>query len=150
MHDDEDGSTARPAAAHPEVVLARFGREVRTAREARGLSQVRFAQRCGLSVGTVKKRESGRGPQPRLETMVRLADGLDVALVDLVACVDPRTTDQTKAKMGAAHVWLAALDDPEQDLVLALIRVLARRGLRLEDRGVDYGECEYEGGPSMH
>ncbi|MCA9708973.1 MAG: helix-turn-helix transcriptional regulator [Myxococcales bacterium] len=136
MHDDTPSAPAIPP--HPDEVLVRFGREVRTAREARGLSRQRFAQRCGLSVGTVKNLERGRGAHPRLETMVRLATGLDVALTDLVACVDPWMTDKRKAEMGAAHVWLAALDDPERDLVLALVRVLTRGPTCAAERVVIY------------
>ncbi|MCA9712160.1 MAG: hypothetical protein KDK70_40360, partial [Myxococcales bacterium] len=82
--------------------------------------------------------EAGRGAHPRLETMIRLATGLDVALSDLVACVDPWLTDERKAAVGAAHMWLAALDEPGRDLVLALVRVLTHGPTFAAERRVVY------------
>ncbi len=122
--DSDDGQVG--AAMDPEQVLAQFGHELRHAREARGLSRERLAQRCGLSAATIKKLESGSGFHPRLETMVRLADGLGVSLLDLVRCIDPRLSAGERAQAGSVHVWLAGLDEPSRELVLALVRVLSR------------------------
>ncbi|MEM9461130.1 MAG: helix-turn-helix domain-containing protein [Myxococcota bacterium] len=121
--DADDG----PAHAEmdPEDVLAHFGRELRIAREARGLTREGLAKRCGLSKATIKKLESGNAFQPRLETLVRLADGLGLTLLELVRCVDPRLSDAERIG-GSANVWLAQLDEPSRELVLALVRVLAR------------------------
>lgn len=119
MRRDENG-------VNPEEVLVEFGRELRHAREARGLSRVRLAQRCGLSLATIKNLETGRGAHPRLETMIRLADGLEVTLLDLVRSVDPRLSADERREAGAVTVWLANLDEPSRALVHALIRVLDR------------------------
>ncbi len=123
---DDDYTTARTILMDPDAVLAHLGREVRIVRESRGLSRARFAKRCGLSVHTIKKLEGGRGPQPRLDTMIRLANGLDLPLVDLVAHVDPRFPDEHDTTVGATNLWLADLAGPERELVLALVRVLMR------------------------
>ncbi len=122
--DSDDGQAVAPM--NPEQVLAQFGHELRHAREARGLSRERFALRCGLSAATIKKLEGGSGFHPRLETMVRLADGLGVSLLDLVRCIDPRLSEVERAQAGSVHVWLAGLDEPSRELVLALVRVLSR------------------------
>jgi len=122
--DADDGPAF--AAMDPEQVLAQFGRELRLAREARALTREQLAKRCGLSVATIKKLETGGAFHPRLETMVRLADGLDMTLLDLVRSIDPKLTEAERAAAGSAHVWLAGLDEPSRDLVLALVRVLAR------------------------
>src|SRR5690606_37916408 len=122
--DADDGPAY--AAMDPEQVLAQFGRELRLAREARGLTRDRLAKRCGLSVATIKKLETGGAFHPRLETMVRLADGLDMTLLDLVRSIDPKLSNAERAAAGSAHVWLAGLDEASRDLVLALVRVLAR------------------------
>lgn len=110
----------------PEQVLAHLARELRHAREARGLSQRGLAERAGLSTETIKKLEQGHGFHPRLETMVRLASGLGVRLIELVRCIDPSLTDEDRAVAGSVNVWLAELDEPSRALVLALVRVLAR------------------------
>ncbi|MEX1366000.1 MAG: helix-turn-helix transcriptional regulator [Nannocystaceae bacterium] len=110
----------------PEQVLAHLARELRHAREARGLSRRRLAERAGLSIETIKELEQGQGFHPRLETMVRLASGLGVALVELVRCVDPGLTEDDRARAGSVNVWLAGLDEPSRALVLALVQVLAR------------------------
>ncbi|MCH9682671.1 MAG: helix-turn-helix domain-containing protein [Deltaproteobacteria bacterium] len=110
----------------PEQILAEFGQQLRHAREARGLSRQRLAERCGLSAATIKKLEAGGAFHPRLETMVRLADGLGVSLLDLVRCIDPRLSADERGRAGSVHVWLAGLDTASKELVLALVRVLAR------------------------
>ena len=110
----------------PEQVLAHLARELRHAREARGLSRRGLAERAGLSIETIKKLEQGHGFHPRLETMVRLASGLGVALIELVRCIDPGVSGEERAAAGSVNVWLAGLDEPSRALVLALIRVLAR------------------------
>lgn len=110
----------------PEQVLAHLARELRHAREARGLTRRGLAERAGLSIETIKKLEQGHGFHPRLETMVRLASGLGVPLIELVRCVDPGVSDDERAEAGSVNVWLAGLDELSRALVLALVRVLAR------------------------
>jgi DNA-binding XRE family transcriptional regulator len=63
----------------PEQVLAHLARALRHAREARGISRRQLAERCGLSLETIKKLEQGHGFHPRLKAMVRLALGLAAA-----------------------------------------------------------------------
>ncbi len=111
----------------PEQVLTHLARELRHAREARGLSRRRLAERSGLSIETIKKLEQGHGFHPRLETMVRLARGLEVPLPELVRCIDPGLSSEDRARAGSVNVWLAGLDEPSRELVLALVRVLAGR-----------------------
>ena len=99
--DPKDGPAY--AAMDPEDVLTHFGRELRLAREARGLTREQLAKRCGLSLATIKKLEGGHAFHPRLETMVRLADGLNVTLIDLVRCVDPRLSGAERAEAGGTQ-----------------------------------------------
>lgn len=110
----------------PHEVLENLGRTIRRSRESLGLTRSSYATRCGLSIATIKKLETGGAFHPRLETMVRLADGLDMTLLDLVRSIDPKLSDAERAAAGSAHVWLAGLDELSRDLVLALVRVLAR------------------------
>ena len=131
---DEDDTSGRSAPTTLDDILTRFGREVRTAREARGLSREDFANRCGLSLTTVKNIECGQGQHPRFETLIRLARGLEVSLIELVSYVDPQLTDAQRATVGSANLWLASLGDPQRDLVIALIRVLALDASRASER----------------
>ncbi|MEM9462069.1 MAG: helix-turn-helix domain-containing protein [Myxococcota bacterium] len=109
-----------------EQVLARLAHELKLARESSGLSRKRLAERCGLSPETIKKLEASYGFQPRLDTMMRLASGLGISLVDLVGSIAPPTKDGERADASAINVWLRGLDDPFCTLVVALVRVLAR------------------------
>lgn len=141
---DDDSATTRTIPMDPDAVLAHLGREVRIARESRGLSRARFAKRCGLSVHTVKKLEGGRGPQPRLDTMIRLANGLDLLLVDLVAHVDPRFPGEGDTNVGATNLWLSDLAEPERELVLALVRVLMPRVTGAAETKRPYGRVSHQ------
>ena len=55
----------------------RFGRgvvaEVKAAREAAGLTLAQVAARARLSVGTLSKLESGKTPNPTVDTLARYA-----------------------------------------------------------------------------
>lgn len=136
MEEDDESARAVPIPSNDTLVL--FGRELRTAREARGLTRERLAERCGLSPSTVKKLEYGSGPQPRLETLIRLSAGLNVALIDLVSCVDPHAPVENRAKVGSTNMWLASLGEAQRELVIALIRVLACGGVTAGERRLVY------------
>ena len=123
--DDDDDASADTAPILPQHLLTHFGREVRTARKVKGLTRELFALRCGLSVTTIKKLEQGDGPQPRLETLLRLANGLSVSLTTLLASVDPYMTDEDRQQSQSTNLWLSSLSEPQQELVCALIRVFA-------------------------
>lgn len=62
--------------------LRRFGCHVRALREARDLTQEQLARR-GLSWRTVQEIERGR-TDPRLSTIAKLAEALDVSLAELL------------------------------------------------------------------
>lgn len=65
----------------------RFGCIIRQHRTARGLSQEVLAERAGLSVDAVRRIERGK-MSPSLNTLVRLARGLDMGVATLVAGLD--------------------------------------------------------------
>jgi transcriptional regulator with XRE-family HTH domain len=72
-------------------LATRIAREIRARREARGLSLSAIAARAGLSKTIVATIESGAG-NPSLDTLVRLAGALDVAVSELLAQDDPLHT----------------------------------------------------------
>jgi transcriptional regulator with XRE-family HTH domain len=64
-----------------------FPQHLRTLRRARGLQQAQLARRAGLSVDTVKRCE-GDGYSPSLDTLTKLAAGLDLRLSSLFALLE--------------------------------------------------------------
>ncbi len=57
----------------------RFGWHVRSLRRARGLTQEVLAERCSLSVDTIRRLEGGSF-SPSLRTLVKLTSGLKLSL----------------------------------------------------------------------
>lgn len=57
-----------------------LGEVIRAGREAKGWSQYRLAQECGLAETAVRDVESGRRPDPRWTTVRILARALDLQL----------------------------------------------------------------------
>jgi len=62
---------------------ARVARRVRSLREERGWSVAELARRCGMAAPNVHRLESGRHV-PTTRTLVRVAEGLEVALERLL------------------------------------------------------------------
>jgi transcriptional regulator with XRE-family HTH domain len=61
-----------------------LNRRLRQLREARGLSQLRLAQRAKVAQGYISAIEAGRKTNPGIETLRKLAKALDVPLMTLV------------------------------------------------------------------
>jgi transcriptional regulator with XRE-family HTH domain len=70
---------------------ARIAGKVRSLRHARGWSLGALAERAGLSKTNLAKIETGEG-NPSLETMLRLADALEITLGALLALDRPQGT----------------------------------------------------------
>lgn len=56
-----------------------LGQRLRTARLARGWSQLELAVRCGLHAQIIGRIERGQTPTPRMTTIGALARALDIA-----------------------------------------------------------------------
>ena len=65
------------------ALLEAFGARLRALRIAAGISPGHLAEKCRLSPSTIGKSELGRY-EPRLTTIVRLADGVGCSANDLV------------------------------------------------------------------
>ena len=61
-----------------------FGRNLRAQRIAAGWSQQELSERCALHLTEISRLENGRR-DPRLSTIVKLADGLGIAPGELLA-----------------------------------------------------------------
>lgn len=71
-----------------ETVDLRFAHALRTLRKARGLTQEVLAQRAGVDYKYLQKLEGNTPSSPTLATMEKIAKGLDVPLVELVAILN--------------------------------------------------------------
>lgn len=71
---------------------AHLAKQVRALRHARGWSLATLADRAGLSKTNVAKIESADG-NPSLETLIRLADALNITIGTLIAPNHPPGTD---------------------------------------------------------
>ncbi len=67
----------------------RLGAQIRTLREARGLSRERLAEKTGLSAVYIKKLEAGERKSPSFPTLQRIGQALGARLV--VKLVERRT-----------------------------------------------------------
>jgi XRE family transcriptional regulator, regulator of sulfur utilization len=81
---------------------AHVARRVRARRNAHGWSLAALAERAGLSKTVVARIESGDG-NPSMETLLRLADALDITLGALIA-VDSASATSVVRVDGAAFV----------------------------------------------
>ena len=72
----------KPRKLNPAALALKsgFARRLRAAREARGWSQEELALAAGLSVATIRNLEQFHRPDPRLSTMLSLADALGATL----------------------------------------------------------------------
>ena len=68
----------------PERFARDLGGRIREAREAAGWTQQDLAERTGIRRPNIARLERGSG-LPNLATLLKVADGLEVALTDLIA-----------------------------------------------------------------
>ena len=68
-----------------DTVDLRFANALKKLRKAKGLTQEALAQRAGVDYKYLQKLEGGNPSSPTLATMEKLANGLEVTLVELVS-----------------------------------------------------------------
>lgn len=98
-----------------------FGRSVKRRREALELTLEQLAERAGLSPNYIGTVENGRR-DPSLSTILALAKGLRVPAGELLGPVKALSAEA----YDVGRQYDAAPDDA-QDLVVRLLRVVARR-----------------------
>ena len=98
----------------------RFAALLATMRKARGLSQAALAERSGLSVDTIGRLERGTF-SPSLETLFKLADGMQISLSTVLLAFERFERD------GAVELAEVArgLGAGELEVALRVLMVLA-------------------------
>jgi transcriptional regulator with XRE-family HTH domain len=92
---DDDGEAASPDSERAERArgeLARLAARIRALREMRGLTQDAFAERCHISVSFASLLERGER-SPSYETLVQVADALEVPLTELFRAAGEASPD---------------------------------------------------------
>lgn len=79
----------RPTPPDDRVLARRrqVGDQIRRVRERHDLTQLDVCGRSGIDVASYSRIEQGHA-SPRLDTLIRIADAIDVPLADLVAEVE--------------------------------------------------------------
>jgi transcriptional regulator with XRE-family HTH domain len=61
-----------------------IGKNIKKYREKLGISQDKLSKLAGMTFHTITKIESGATPDPRIETVKKIADALGVGIDDLI------------------------------------------------------------------
>ena len=61
-----------------------IGANIKKTRQALGVSQDRLSKLADLSLNTVVNVESGQNPNPTIDTLSKIAKGLNVSVDDLI------------------------------------------------------------------
>lgn len=95
-----------------------IGKRIKAAREKKGITQEKLAEIVGLSPMHVSVIERGTKP-PKLETLVNIANALDVSADALLQDV---VKNQTKLQSSEAYALISCLPREEQRRVLAALK----------------------------
>ena len=61
-----------------------IGKNIKKYREKLGISQDKLSKLAGITLHTITKIESGATPDPRIETVKKIADALGISVDDLL------------------------------------------------------------------
>jgi transcriptional regulator with XRE-family HTH domain len=64
--------------------LSIIAKNIKKYREKKGISQDKLSKLAGITLHTITKIESGATPDPRIETVKKIADALGVSVDDLL------------------------------------------------------------------
>ena len=64
--------------------IPNIGANIKKTRQALGVSQDRLSKLADLSLNTVVNVESGQNPNPTIDTLSKIAKGLNVSVDDLI------------------------------------------------------------------
>jgi len=64
--------------------ISTIAKNIKKYREKKGISQDKLSKLAGITLHTITKIESGATPDPRIETVKKIADALGVSVDDLI------------------------------------------------------------------
>lgn len=69
---------------HMQKDLPNIAKNIKKYREKLGISQDKLSKLASVTLHTLTKIETGSTPDPRIETLKKIAKGLDVSVDDLI------------------------------------------------------------------
>lgn len=116
-----------PTRLYPEVDMEQFPDTLRELRKSRGLTQVRLAELIEVSPRVYNRWETGSAA-PRLDTLVKIADILNVTLDELVGRTEPSgEVEIQNPKLHALYHEINGLSDEDQQALVILLDSLIKR-----------------------
>ncbi|RMF00384.1 MAG: XRE family transcriptional regulator [Alphaproteobacteria bacterium] len=114
--------------SHAEIEMEQFADRLRELREARGLTQARLAELLEVSPRVYNRWETGAAA-PRLDTVVKLADILEVSLDELVGRTEPEEPQLRlhNPKLHKLYREIDRLSDEDQQALVILLDSLVKR-----------------------
>ena len=105
-----------------------FGERLREARSLRGLTQARLAEMLGISPRVYNRWERGAAV-PRLDTVVRVAEILDVSLDELVGLKETDASEfhLRNPELHNLYREVDRLSDEDQQALVVLLDSLVKR-----------------------
>jgi len=65
-------------------LISKIGKNIKRIRQEKGISQDRLSKRADLALNTIVNIESGKNPNPTIETLKKIADALEVSIEELL------------------------------------------------------------------
>ena len=111
----------------PEVDMEQFPETLRELRKSRGLTQVRLAELIEVSPRVYNRWEGGSAA-PRLDTLVKIADILNVTLDELVGRTEATSEVAIQnPKLHQLYHEIDGLSDEDQQALVILLDSLIKR-----------------------
>jgi len=64
--------------------ISKIGKNIKRIRQKKGISQDRLSKRADLALNTIVNIESGKSPNPTIETLQKIANAFGVSIEDLI------------------------------------------------------------------
>lgn len=128
MSEERSDNAARDA--HERRYMAALAHRIRTIREERGLTQQAVARAAGIATDMVSRLENGHYTSPGLRTLVRIAEGMNVSLAELLPELSGPAATPESALLAQLNALAVRADLHELELIVDLARVVVGRDRR--------------------
>lgn len=104
-----------------------FGKKLKSIRTNRHLSQEELAFQCNMQASHIGQIERGQ-KNPTLDTLQKIANGLDIPLTELLNFNTEPNLENTNATIIRINAYLASLTPRQQEHVLAIVKTFKLYG----------------------
>lgn len=128
MSEDRPDNAARDQ--QERRYMAALAHRIRTIREDRGLTQQAVARAAGIATDMVSRLENGHYTSPGLRTLVRIAEGMNTSLAELLPEVSGPAVTPESALLSQLNAMAARAELHELELLVDIARVVLGRERR--------------------